>query len=61
VSLLWKVEQHMRETGEHASVLGRRALGDPNLVRNMRNGRELRPQTAERLRRYLAESQGQRG
>jgi tRNA-dihydrouridine synthase len=57
VNLLFRIERHLRRTGEPPTVLGRKALGDPNLVRNLRNGRELRPPTRERLCRYLADTE----
>lgn len=33
---------------------GRRAVNDPNLLRDLRRGRELRPATAARIRRFMA-------
>jgi tRNA-dihydrouridine synthase len=59
VNLLMAVERHLRRTGEPPTVLGRKALGDPNLVRGLRNGRELRPGTAGRLRAYLEQAEEQ--
>ncbi len=50
------VERFMNRTGMRPSTLGRRALGDPNLVRSLRNGRELRPATADRLRSYILQA-----
>ncbi|WP_420141228.1 hypothetical protein [Sphingomonas sp.] len=51
--MLFVVERHLRRTGEPPTVLGRRAVGDPNLVKTLRNGRELRPATEKRLHAYL--------
>jgi hypothetical protein len=56
VNLLMAVERHLRRTGEGPSILGKRAIGDPNLVRELRRGRELRPRTAARLRAYLSDA-----
>jgi hypothetical protein len=60
VNLLIAVEQHIRRTGEGPSIIGRRAIGDPNLVRELRRGRELRPGTAARLQDYLRQAKGPR-
>ncbi|WP_294389784.1 hypothetical protein [uncultured Sphingomonas sp.] len=56
MNLLMDVERFMNRTGMRPSTLGRRALGDPNLVRSLRNGRELRPATADRLRSYILQA-----
>lgn len=37
-----------------ATKFGRLAIGDPRLVRDLRNGRELRPLTEARLEAFLA-------
>lgn len=57
MNLLVEVDRYMRRTGERASTLGRRSVGDPNLVQGLRNGRELRPATAARLRSYLTQAE----
>ncbi len=56
--MLLLIERHLRRTGTTPTRFGRAALGDPNLVQQLRNGRELRPQTAQRIVAYL-EAQGE--
>jgi hypothetical protein len=53
VNLLHAIELHIARTGITPSRLGREAIGDPRLVRDLRNGRELRPPTMARVRAYL--------
>ena len=57
--LLLLIERHLRRTGVAPTRFGRAALGDPNLVPQLRNGRELRPKTARRIVAYL-EAEGER-
>ncbi len=52
--LLQKVERAISRLGIGAATLGRRACGDPKLVFEMRQGRELRSKTRERLLSYIA-------
>ena len=40
-----KIEKFLRRTNMPATKFGRLAIGDPRLVRDLRNGRELRPPT----------------
>lgn len=49
-----KIEKFLRRTHMPASKFGRLALGDPRLVHDLRNGRELRPPTAARVEAFLA-------
>lgn len=51
--MLIRVEQCLRKHRIPPSRFGRDALGDPCLVFELRDGRELRPATAARLRAYL--------
>lgn len=50
MSLLHEVETYLRRTATPPSRLGREAARDPRLVFDMRRGRQLRPETAARLR-----------
>ena len=52
-----KIERFLRRTDMPASKFGRLAVGDPRLVRDLRNGRELRPPMAARLEAFLAEQE----
>ena len=56
--LLRAVEKHLRRTGTSATRFGREAVGDP--VADLRNGREPRERTEERVRAYLRAIEGQR-
>ncbi|ATY32168.1 hypothetical protein [Sphingomonas psychrotolerans] len=49
-----KIEKYLRRTQMPATKFGRLALGDPRLVLDLRNGRELRPPTVARLEAFLA-------
>ncbi len=51
--LLLLIERYLRRTGTTPTGFGRAALGDPNLVRQLRDGRELRLRTAQRIVAYL--------
>ena len=55
-----KIEKFLRRTDMPATKFGRLALGDPQLVRDLRNGRELRAPTVARLEAFLAEQEGAR-
>jgi hypothetical protein len=53
VTLLRRIERHLRRTGIRPCSFGRSAARDPRLVFDMRRGREPRPVLARRLRTYL--------
>jgi hypothetical protein len=53
VNLLYAIERHLRQTGMSPSRLGRELFNDSSLVRDLRNGRELRPHTEAKLHDYL--------
>jgi hypothetical protein len=53
VYLLREVEKYLRHNGTAPTRFGRDALGDPRFVFDLRNGRDPRPQTVERVRAYL--------
>lgn len=54
MTLLRAIEIYSIQTGISSSRLGREALGDPGLVRALRRGRQLRPETRKRLLAYLS-------
>lgn len=43
MEILGKVERYLREHGLPQTKFGRLAVGDPRLVGDLRNGREMRP------------------
>jgi hypothetical protein len=53
VYLLRDVEKYLKNSKTPAARFGREAMGDPRFVFDLRNGREPRPSTIERVRAYL--------
>ncbi|WP_419828186.1 hypothetical protein [Sphingomonas sp.] len=53
--VLGEIARFLAATGCTASRFGVEALGDPNLVRELRQGRDMRRATLARIRRYIAE------
>ena len=51
--LLLRIERYLRSRRMAPTRFGRDAVGDPWLVPDMRDGRELRPRTAARVAAYL--------
>lgn len=51
--LLQFVEAALLAKGMTATEFGMAAMGDPNLVRDLRNGRELRWKNAERVLKFI--------
>lgn len=51
--LLSTIERHLRKSGTPPTRFGREAVGDPRFVLDLRNGREPRPRTVNRVRAYL--------
>lgn len=51
--LLRTIEQFLKRTGTPATRFGREAVGDPRFVGDLRNGREPRDRTEQRVRDYL--------
>ena len=52
--LLTRIELHMRRTRISASRFGRDAVGDPNLVMDIKDGRELRSATRRKVLAFIA-------
>jgi hypothetical protein len=52
-----EIEKFLRRTHMPATRFGRLAAGDPSLVRDLRNGRELRPRLEARLKAFIADQQ----
>lgn len=55
--LITRIDRHLRNTGMTPSRFGRAAVGDPNLVRQLRAGRQLRLSTLQRLAAYLEQQE----
>lgn len=55
MSLLREIERFLRTHEMAASRLGRIVVKDPGLVRDMRMGREPRPDTATKVRAFMAD------
>jgi len=53
VHLLRDVEKFLRQNDTPPTRFGREAVGDPRFVFDLRNGRDPRPRTIERVRAYL--------
>lgn len=53
VHLLREVEKFLRQSDTPATRFGREAMGDPRFVFDLRNGRDPRPRTVERVLAYL--------
>ena len=51
--LLSRIERHLRRKRMSPTRFGREAAGDPNLIAQLRDGRELRSATAQRIEDYL--------
>lgn len=51
--LLEQIEMHLRARRMTPTRFGREAVGDPNLIAQLREGRELRAATKERIADYL--------
>ena len=54
MSLLERIEKHLKENHISATRFGRRAVGDPRFVLDLRMGRRPRRRTVERLDAYLS-------
>lgn len=51
--LLEHIEKHMKATRIPPARFGREAVGDPNFVFNLRDGRQPRGRTATRVLAYI--------
>ena len=53
MKLLDRIERHLKESHMSATRFGRRAVGDPRFVIDLRAGRRPRRRTIEKVERYL--------
>jgi hypothetical protein len=51
--LLQRIERHLRQRRMSPTRFGREAVGDPNLITQLKDGRELRSATVQRILDYL--------
>jgi hypothetical protein len=56
--LLAKIETYLRSTRMAPTRFGREAVGDPQFVFNLRDGRRPRRCTVERVLRYIDPNEG---
>jgi hypothetical protein len=54
--LIDAIEAHMRRTKMSPTRFGREAVGDPNFVVTLRDGRKPRPATIRRVLRYIVQT-----
>lgn len=59
MEMLCRINRFLRATNMPPSTFGRRAVNDPRLVWDMRNGREPRPRTIARIEAFLAGERAQ--
>ena len=59
--LLRRIEKHLRRKGMAPSTFGRKAIGDPRLVSDMRRGREVGADLAGRLNAWLDAEESRSG
>ena len=55
MTLLERIENHLRDNDISATTFGRDVVGDPRFVLDLRKGRNPRRKTVARLEAYLAE------
>ncbi len=55
--LLQRIENHLRRRRMTPTRFGREAVGDPNLVSQLKDGRELRTATFQRVVDYLNDNE----
>lgn len=53
MELLDRIERHLKESHISATRFGRRAVGDPRFVIDLRAGRRPRRRTIEKVENYL--------
>jgi hypothetical protein len=57
--LLTRIERYMRRRRMSPTRFGREAVGDPNLLSQLRDGRELRSATLQRIVDYLNDNEAE--
>jgi hypothetical protein len=59
--LLGEVEAFLCHTGMYPTVFGREAIGDPRFVFDLREGRECRRATRQRVREWMQRHRAEKG
>jgi len=59
--LIQAIRAFLDRTGMKPTGFGRDALGDPNLLRQLGDGRELLPRTERRVRDFMARWEAEHG
>ncbi len=54
-SLLAQIEAFLKRESVAETAFGRGALNDPHFIENLRNGRRVWPETAEKVRKFMRE------
>ncbi len=57
MSLLFKIERHLRRSGVSPSRFGREVAGDPRFVFDLRRGREPRAEMRARVLDFIKDSE----
>ncbi len=52
--LLLNIERFLAEAGMEPTTFGEKSMNDGNFVRDLRNGREVRRRTRERVLRFIS-------
>ena len=55
--LIAEIEAFTKASEMSEITFGRKALGDPHFVRQLRNGRRVWPTTEARVRKFIADNQ----
>ncbi|HEY0131188.1 MAG TPA: hypothetical protein VGB57_07270 [Allosphingosinicella sp.] len=55
--ILDRIDDYLRSTKTSPSRLGRDAVGDPNFVMNLRDGRQPRPATLDRVLAFIEQAE----
>ena len=58
MQLMRRIEKYMEREDMKPTRFGREAVGDPRLIYDIRNGRELRDSTIARIQAWLDEQEG---
>jgi hypothetical protein len=57
--LLQRIERHLRRRRMSPTRFGREAVGDPNLISQLKDGREPRSATVQRIVDYLNDNESE--
>lgn len=60
MNLGWRIEKFLKATNMPPARFGREAAGDPRLVFDVRNGREVGPRLAGRVLNFMSNKEASR-